>query len=47
MFCDFSLSFLLLLLLLLLLLFKGVPGFYGFDPRSFITSFIFGSLRSI
>ena len=43
MFCDFSLSF----LLLLLLLFKGVPGFYGFVPRSFTTSFIFGSLRSV
>ena len=33
MFCDFSLS--------IFLLFNGVPGFYGFVPRSFIISFYF------
>ena len=34
-------------LCLFFLSFKGVPGFYGFVPRSFIISFIFGSLLTV
>ena len=39
MFCDLSLS--------IFYIFKGVSGFYGFVPRSFIISVIFGSSRTV